>query len=74
MRLARIVYHLVRYGGESVKRTEAEYDAQVRGRLERQLKRRARELGFEVTKKPEAVSDTPVSVAGDSPVSPPPGE
>ena len=38
------------------------------------MKRRARELGFEVTKTPEVVSDTPVSVAGNSPVSPPPGE
>ncbi len=49
-KLARIVYALVRYGGEYVKRTEAEYTEQVRGRLERQLKRRAKELGYEVRK------------------------
>jgi len=50
-KLARIVYALVRFGGEYVKRSEAEYTEQVRGRLERQLKRRAKELGFEVPRK-----------------------
>ena len=44
----------MRHGGESVKRSEAESTEQVRGRLERQLKRRAKELGFEVTKTAEA--------------------
>ena len=53
-KLARIVYHLVRFGGAYVKRTESEYAEQVRERLERQLKRRAKELGFEVRKKAEA--------------------
>lgn len=60
-KLARIVYHLVRFGGEYVKRSEAEYTEQVRGRLEKQLKRRAKELGFEVVK-----------TATADPVSPPP--
>ena len=68
-KLARIVYALVRYGGEYVKTSEAEYDAQVRGRLERQLKRRATELGFEVTKKAESAdaSDSPLSVPPPDP-------
>jgi hypothetical protein len=52
-KLARIVYNLVRYGGEYVKTSEAEYTELMRERLERQLKRRAKELGFEVTKKAE---------------------
>ncbi len=65
-KLARIVYALVRHGGEYVKRTEAEYTAQVRERLERQLKRRATELGFEVTKKVET-SDSPVSLTPPDP-------
>jgi transposase len=49
-KLARIVYHLVRYGMAYVKQTEAAYAAQVRERLERQLRRRAMELGFELKK------------------------
>jgi transposase len=49
-KLARIVYHLVRYGLASVKQTEAAYAAHVRERLERQLRRRALELGFALKK------------------------
>lgn len=49
-KLARIVYHLVRYGLAYVKQTEAAYAEQVRERLERQLRRRAQELGFELQK------------------------
>jgi len=40
----------VRYGGEYVKKTEAEYAEQVRSKLEKGLHRRAKELGFTVTK------------------------
>jgi transposase len=47
-KLARIVYHLVRYGLAYVQQTEADYAAQVRQRLEKQLRRRAKELGFEL--------------------------
>ena len=47
-KLARIVYHLVRYGVAYVKKTEEAYGEQVRERLERQLRRRARELGYEL--------------------------
>jgi transposase len=49
-KLARIVYHLMRYGAAYVKQTEAAYAEQVRERLEKQLRRRAKELGFAVTK------------------------
>jgi hypothetical protein len=49
-KLARIVYNLMRYGVEYVKKTEAEYAEQVRQRLEKQLRRRARELGYELSK------------------------
>ena len=48
-KLARIVYHLVRYGVAYVKKTEEAYAEGVRERLERQLRRRAKELGFELT-------------------------
>ena len=49
-KLARIVYHLVRYGLAYVKQTEQAYAEQVRQRLEKQLRRRAKELGFELHK------------------------
>ena len=49
-KLARIVYHLMRYGEAYVRRTEEAYAQEVRERQERQLQRRARELGFEVNK------------------------
>jgi transposase len=49
-KLARLVYHLVRYGLAYAKQTKAEYGEQVRHRLERQLQRRARELGYELKK------------------------
>jgi transposase len=49
-KLARIVYHLMRYGLAYVKETEAAYAEQVRQRLEKQLRRRARELGYELHK------------------------
>ena len=45
--LARIVYHLVRYDLAYVQQTEEAYAAQVRERLEKQLHRRAKQLGFE---------------------------
>lgn len=49
-KLARIVYHVVRYGVAYMKETEAAYAEQVRARLEKQLQRRAKELGFELKK------------------------
>lgn len=49
-KLARIVYHLVRFGAAYVKRTEDEYAAQVHHRVERAFHRRAKELGYEVRK------------------------
>jgi transposase len=49
-KLARIVYHLVRFGAAYLKQTEEVYAAQVRERLDKQLHRRARELGYTLTK------------------------
>ncbi len=62
-KLARIVYHLMRYGEAYVKKDEEAYAEQVRERLEKQLRRRAKELGFEVVRvsaEPDP-SDTPLS-------------
>src|SRR5262245_28295372 len=49
-KLARIVYHLIRYGMAYVRQTEEVYAAQVRDRLEKQLHRRAKELGYTLRK------------------------
>jgi transposase len=49
-KLARIIYNLMRYGLAYVQQTEAAYAEQVRQRLEKQLQRRAKELGFELKK------------------------
>jgi len=48
-KLARILYNLMRYGVEYTKQSEAAYAEQVHERLEKQLRRRAQELGFELT-------------------------
>ena len=60
--LARIIYNLMRYGVAYVQREEAAYAEQVRERQERQLQRRAKELGYTVTKVETAAA----------PVEPPP--
>jgi transposase len=49
-KLARILYNLMRFGLEYTRRDEAAYAEQVRQRLEKQLHRRARELGFAVVR------------------------
>jgi hypothetical protein len=49
-KLARILYHLMRHGVAYLKKEEAAYAEQVRERLERQLHRRAKELGYELRK------------------------
>ena len=40
----------MRFGGEYVKQTEAEYQAQHREKQEKALHRRARELGYKLEK------------------------
>jgi ribulose 1,5-bisphosphate carboxylase large subunit-like protein len=62
--LARIVYNMMRFGVAYMKKDEETYPEQVRERLEKQLKRRAKELGFEVVKKADAdaVPAAPLSV------------
>jgi transposase len=61
-KLGRILYQLLRYGEAYVRQTEEAYAEQVRERLEKQLHRRAAELGYEVKKiepPPEPASRTP---------------
>ena len=52
----------MRYGLAYSRQEEAVYAEQVRARLEKQLHRRAKELGFEVIRKAEPVSDIEVSL------------
>jgi hypothetical protein len=49
-KLARIVYNVMRFGVAYAKRSEAEYVAEQRQRLEKSLHRRAKELGYELVK------------------------
>ena len=49
-KLARIVYALMRHGVGYVKQTEQVYAEQTRQKMEKQLHRRAKELGYEVRK------------------------
>jgi len=49
-KLARILYNLMRHGIAYMKKEEAAYAEQVRDRLEKQLRRRAKELGYELQK------------------------
>ena len=59
-KLARILYNLMRYGLVYMKQSEAAYAEQVRQRLEKQLHRRATELGYTLTKI-EASTAVPVA-------------
>jgi transposase len=49
-KLARILYNLMRHGAAYMRKEEDAYAQQVRDRLEKQLKRRARELGYVLNK------------------------
>jgi transposase len=63
-KLARIVYAMVRYGTDYVRQTEAEYAAHERARQEANLHRRAKQLGYELTKiEPPSPSDSSSSSA-----------
>ena len=49
-KLARILYNVMRYGVAYMRQTEEAYAEQVQARLEKQLRRRAAELGYELHK------------------------
>jgi transposase len=48
-KLARILYRMLKYGADYVDQGEAAYEERYRDRLLRNLKRRAAELGFQLT-------------------------
>jgi transposase len=55
-KLARILYNLMRHGMAYMRKEEAAYAEQVRERLEKQLRRRAKELGYELQRIVETVT------------------
>jgi len=55
-KLARILYNLMRHGMAYMRKEEAAYAEQVRERLEKQLRRRAKELGYELQRIVEMVT------------------
>ena len=62
-KLARIIYHLIRHGEAYVREHEEKYAAEVRARQEKQLHRRAKELGYEVKKLDSPAADAPAGTA-----------
>ena len=62
---AEIFYTMMRYGVTYQKQSEAEFVEQNRQRLEKSLRRRAKELGFEL-KKIEAPPPDPAAAATPS--------
>jgi len=50
---------MMRYGVEYAKRSEAEFAAEQRTRLEKSLHRRAKEMGYELVKPDGEVVPTP---------------
>ena len=61
-KLARIIYNLMRFGLAYARQEEAAYAEQVRARLEKQLHRRAKELGFAVVRLAPPPVEQPAAV------------
>jgi transposase len=59
-KLARLVYWMLKHGTEYVKQTQEQYEAQQRERMIRNLKKRARQLGLQISEveKPAEASAT----------------
>jgi transposase len=57
-KLSRLVYRMLKHGTEYVVQSLAEYETQMREKLERSLRRKAEALGFELTPK---ASPPPIS-------------
>jgi transposase len=50
-KLSRLVYRMLKFGAEYVAQSLAEYEAEVREKLERSLRRKAQALGYELVAK-----------------------
>ena len=60
-KLGRILYHLMRYGEAYAAQQEQQYADEVRERREKQLQRRARELGYELVPLPKRAPEAPAN-------------
>ncbi len=58
-KLARIIYALVRYGVAYQKKSEDDFAEQHRQRMEKNLERRAKEMGYELKKIEDSPSEIP---------------
>jgi transposase len=58
-KLARIIYNMMRYGVEYQQKTEANFVDEHHERMEKNLERRAKELGYKLVKVPEEPVETP---------------
>ena len=56
--MARIVYLALKHGLPYVRKSQAEYEAQMKEKQLQALQRKARELGLELIEKPSACSGT----------------
>ncbi len=53
-KLSRLVYRMLKHGTGYVTRSLAEYEAEVREKLERSLRRKAQSLGYDLVPRPAA--------------------
>ena len=60
-KLARIIYNLMRYGLAYMRQSEEAYAEQVRQRLEKQLRRRAKEMGYTLIPTPSPAPEQPTA-------------
>ena len=69
-KLARSIYNVMRFGLPYMRQQEAAYAEEVRDRLEQQLHRRAKELGYELVKPTRAAPEpAPMEQATSAPPS-----
>jgi len=62
-KLARLVYYALKHGMPYVRKTQEEYEAQIREQRIKSLKKKARQLGFTLIENPATTgSATPVPV------------
>ena len=62
-KLARIVYLALKHGMTYVRQSQEEYEAQVKEKQIKALRRKARQLGLEVIEKTPLSAATPVAAA-----------
>jgi hypothetical protein len=64
-KLARIVYLALKHGMTYVRQSQEEYEAQMREKQIKALRRKARQLGLEVIEKPSGGDAPAVAASGE---------